>query len=135
MITVATKSGFELSPSVEAEVKALCLDIHEMLKRAAICTRPEGNRRFNDWVFEVREGVVVAVTNVAAKVLAPRPTRPDAPKAQRAAVKQRIAMHGEVLKDNEFTMFEPCEHCGGNPEGCLVCDDGEVLVVRTLKKI
>lgn len=144
MITTVQKSGFELAPTVEAEVKELCLDIHTMLKRAAICTLAEGNRRFNNWVFDVRDGVVVAITNLASKAPPPRPTAPDAPRSVKRlhmtgklvpAPKQRIAMHGEVLKDNEFTMYETCEHCGGNPDGCLVCDNGEVLVVRTLKKV
>lgn len=131
MITVAAKPEFVLAQHVDAEAQKLCLNIQEMLRRAAICTLPQGNRRFRDWVFDVRSGVVVAMTFIGGGTKTT--AVPSSPPRSQPKVTQKIAVHGEALKPNEFVMYEDCENCGGEGE-CLVCDDGQVQVVRTLKK-
>lgn len=127
MVIVAPKSEFAISPQVDAEARRLCLNIQEMLKRAAICTLPQGNRRFRDWVFDVRDGVVVALTNVGTMAPVP-PGQPD----KKSKLTQTPAIHGAKLTKDEFVMFEDHELCNG--KGCFACDDGQVQVVRTMKK-
>lgn len=127
MITVAAPPEFVASPQVTAEAKRLCLDLQEMLRRAAICTLPQGNRRFRDWVFDVREGTVVAMTPVVCTVQTGATAITTAPRPQQRTVT------GENLKPDEFQMYDQHDACNG--VGCSGCSDGEVLVVRKLKKI
>lgn len=131
MITIVAAPPFQISPAVKAVADRLCLNLQDMLRRAAICTLPEGNRRFHDWVFDVREHRVLAITNIAERGEAAHTAAKGPSQPPRKVSTQRVAMHGTKLAGDEFVMWEEHELCEG--KGCLACDAGQIQVVRRMR--
>jgi hypothetical protein len=84
--------------------------LDEVIGRAAIVTHPDGNRRYHEWIFDVRGATVERATRIR---------RAD----------------GE-----EFVVWEECPECAGDPDlddgsgmKCSACGGvGEVRVRRRL---
>lgn len=76
-----------------------------MADASARYTKGRCNRRYKDWLFEVRDNVVVYMTAFASVRNVPTPG-PD-----------------------EFLVYEECEMCEG--KGCRVCEGtGQVAFIR-----
>lgn len=90
-------------------------DLHTMVTFASPFTHEWGNRRYHDYVFDVRGLEVLRVGNL------------------------RIGTNSGIIRDNApnadefFTTYDPCGNCDG--DGCHLCNnEGTVAVQRRATK-
>jgi hypothetical protein len=85
--------------------------LDDILAKSAIVSHPRGNRRFHHWIFDIREGKVIQVTDL-------RSQSPD-------------------VDTRDFIVWEQCE-CVDNFEAVadckICCGRGEVKLTRRLPK-
>lgn len=106
----------DLSPAVRDFAKAHGLTpaaIREMVKRAALCTHEYGNRRYNDYVFQIDGRNIVSMVDLNSGLYVTNKPKPV------------------PLAPGEFVQYEECDQCHG--KGCAACNfEGEVRYVRRL---
>lgn len=75
----------------------------EMVSESAPCTHARGNRRYHDFIFNVKKGQVTGI----------------APRTATGPPKSNCRECGGTRK---ATVFDPCPMCMGKDEGCKYCD-------------
>lgn len=105
-MTYLKESGVAIAPQVERTIKSENIALEEldaMVKKAAITTHEFGNRRFHNWIFDIKQGKVWKMV-------------------QDREVPVRI-----VQSSMSLTAHEDCPDCEG--DGCKECAyTGEVVV-------
>jgi hypothetical protein len=116
-LNASKHNTIQATPEVLAFVKTHGLglaQLEDMLRHAALCSHEKGNRRYHDWVFQLRQGVIFRMTDVRT-----------------GASSDTIRSSNLHLAPGEFLVYEDCTECRG--KGCRHCDGGQVPRVRRLQ--
>lgn len=95
--------------------------LNDMVKRSARITHPQGNRRYNGWLFMVEGNDVLGFGKIQDTGEADRET----PRLQViSSVDDELGLCGTCSGSKKIAAFDPCEKCDGR--GCKYCDKGLV---------